>query len=186
MVWALRAGIITNHPFKNERHPISNYHFKIKEKDPTVLTNNEIKQMLDRLKDKPHNLTVFMGYLLTGCRKMELGLLTWDMADFSAGVIRFTTPKTGKSRVIPMSPQLRAMLEKMSHEWPGNTLWHPRTPEQMKYVFCSRNGKPFTQSLGLFIPRLSKKLGLRNIHLHSLRHTFATRSAPYLSAFELQ
>ena len=186
MTWALKRGIISKHPFKDDAHPIASYHVQVKEKTPTVLTNNEIKLLAEALMDKPHGLTVLLGYLFTGMRKDELTQLTWDMIDINSGTIRFTTPKTGKPRVIPIAPHYQAILLRMKREWPGPKNWLERKPSQMKYVYCDSNGKPFTWNMGHFIPRLAKKLGLRNIHLHALRHTFATRLAPHVSGFELQ
>jgi integrase len=177
MGWAIDQGIIEYHPFRNEANPLSKYHFKINEKVPTILTDKEILIFLNAFKDKPHNYSVFLGYLLTGMRKEELMQLRWDMVDLPAGLIRFTTPKTGKIRIIQLQPILQSLLTKMQTEWPDCHHWLPRKPEQMVFVFCTSQGNPFTWNIGLFLPRQAKALGLRHIHLHDLRHTFATRLA---------
>ena len=79
MTWVLKQGMISKHPFKDDAHSIASYHLKISERTPTVLTTDEIKAMMEALKDNPHGLTVFLGYLLTGMRKGELTESTWDM-----------------------------------------------------------------------------------------------------------
>jgi integrase len=186
MEWALKNGMLDNHPFKTGARRLSSYHLKIAEKSPTVLTQEEVKAMIIAMRESPHDLTVFLGYLCTGMRKSELNQLTWAMVDPEARVIRFCTPKTGKQRVIHYLPQFEAVLLRLRNQWPGMKQWKPRKPEQMNYVFCDKMGRPFTWNLGLFIPRMARKLGLRHIHIHCCRHTYATRMAPFVSAFELQ
>ena len=185
MTWALKQGMISKHPFKDDAHSIASYHLKIGERTPTVLTVEEVKAMTEALKDNPHGLTVFLGYLLTGMRKGELAELTWDMVDLSAGLIRFTTPKTGKPRVIPLPMNYRKLLLRMKTEYPGKVSWKPRKPEQMKYVYCDFEGKPYRWNIGRLIPRIARNLGLRRIHLHALRSTYATWLASHVSPFEL-
>jgi len=185
MTWALKQGMISKHPFKDGAHSIASYHLKVDEKTPTVLTREEVTAMNNAFKDNPHGLTVFMGYLLTGMRKGELAGLTWDMVDLSAGVIRFTTPKTGKPRVIPIPLPFQALLRRMRKEWPGKKSWKLRKPEQMKFVYCDWEGKSYAVNIGRLIPRVAEQLGLRRVHLHSLRHTYATWLASHVSPFEL-
>jgi len=185
MTWALKQGLIPRHPFKDASHSIASYHIKIAETTPTVLTFEEIQKMTEALSGNPHGLTIFLGYLLTGMRKGELAQLTWEMVDLSAGLIRFTTPKTGRPRVIPIPFSYRKLLVRMKHEYPGKVCWKPRKPEQMKYVYCDFEGKPFGRYIGRLIPRIARNLHLRRIHLHALRSTYATWLASHVGPFEL-
>jgi integrase len=112
--------------------------------------------------------------LRTGLRRGELLALRWQDVDLQVGkllvrqnLVRgvFGTPKSGKSREVPLSAATVAMLT--SHR-------HLRGP----LVFCNDLGgfwKVHQLRLALKVAR--KRAGLRHLGWHTLRHSFASHLA---------
>jgi integrase len=109
--------------------------------------------------------------LRTGMRQGEMLALRWQDVDLVAGRIvvkqnyvraELGTPKSGKSREIPLGDDLRAALK--AHR-------HLRGP----YVFCDLDGKLFSKAQCKHpLWRACTKAGLRLIGWHVLRHSFAS------------
>ena len=107
--------------------------------------------------------------LYQGLRLGEALALTWSDIDFDKYTIsvsktidddgNVTTPKTETStRIIPLFKRTAEILQTMQQD----------------------NGYLFKSRMTVYqnrMARLTRKLGLENIHSHSLRHTFATRCA---------
>ena len=111
-------------------------------------------------------LVEFLAY--GGMRIGEAKFVTWDDCDFKLGkIIVRGDPETGlkarqagESRVVPMIPDMRKLLERMRAERPDES---PDTPV-MRVNECQKS-----------INRASKILGIKRITHHDLRHLFATR-----------
>ncbi len=109
-----------------------------------------------------------------GLRRGELLALRWEDVDLVASRIdvrqsvwqgHITTPKSGKTRHVPMSPQLRDVLA--AHR-------HLRGP----YVFCNDDGSMLSKDqVRRTVQKACKKAGLRAAGWHMLRHTFASQLA---------
>ena len=114
----------------------------------------------------------FLCALRTGMRLGELCALRWDDLDFVKGQIHvvwnFThgklgSPKNGKGRVLPMSPQLADALK--AHR-------HLRGP----LVFCREDGDYLTRDMAKHpFNRATRKAGVRTIRIHDARHSFASQ-----------
>lgn len=116
--------------------------------------------------------------LRTGLRLGELRALRWedvDMADRTIVVRRSrtknyeTSPKNHRERIVPLAPDVAALLER-------------RVPRS-GYVFASSVGTPLGETrMHRALRRLCARVGLRHIGWHTFRHTFATelmrRGAP--------
>lgn len=108
--------------------------------------------------------------LRTGLRLGELRALRWedvDMADRTIVVRRSrtrnyeTSPKNHRERVVPLAPDVAALLE--------------RRVSRSGYVFASSVGTPLGETrMHRALERLCARVGLRRIGWHALRHTFAT------------
>ncbi len=112
--------------------------------------------------------------LRTGLRQGELFGLRWEDVDLVAGRLMVNqaisrgvigTPKSGRSREVPLSEQAVAALKKERHL---------RGP----FVFCDADGHPLRQAL-IKTPlwRACRRAGLRRVQWHVLRHTFASHLA---------
>jgi integrase len=110
----------------------------------------------------------------TGMRFGEMQHLTWEDIDYQNNVIRIRPkegwqPKSKDQRAVPMSAELRAMLQtltKISH-W---VFTMPLTKHRLE------TGKQWTEKR--LLERLKvvlKKLGLKG-HLHTFRHSFISYS----------
>lgn len=99
--------------------------------------------------------------LFTGARRSEILTLRWDWIDLDAGVARLPDSKTGAKNLFLSAPalQLLAALPRFDHNphvLPGD-----------------RPGAPF---VGIAKPweRIRAAAGLEDVHLHDLRHSFAS------------
>jgi integrase len=97
-------------------------------------------------------------------RKSELTNLEWTDIDFKNKVLRvqikdFWEPKFGSARVIPMNRKLYEVLNKME--------------KKSRWVFCSISGLQI-RHLRRDLLHICDRLGIKNVTLHTFRHTFAS------------
>jgi integrase/recombinase XerD len=111
--------------------------------------------------------TVYATLFLTGLREQELCHLTWKDVDPKRGILRVTgegkegfSPKDYEERVIPIPPDLVALLKKL--------------PRKSDWVFPTARGGKQTHLLRR-LKRLAKRAGVGQATLHKFRHTYATR-----------
>jgi integrase len=102
------------------------------------------------------NLIRFLAY--GGFRKTEAANITFADCDFANGLIRVRVTKNGKPRSVPMIAEMRQLLEKLNE--PGTN------PEAfvMEVRECQKA-----------MDTAVKKIGMKRITHHDLRHLFATR-----------
>lgn len=109
-------------------------------------------------------LTILWG---TGCRRSEAIGLTADQLDLAHGrwvAKGKTTARTGKQRVVYLTPELVELCGRLARRWPTgpilrNTQGNPWKPNAINWQIC----------------RLRKRTGLSNeVTCHGLRHLFAT------------
>jgi integrase len=118
---------------------------------------------------------MIMIAMRTGLRQGELLALRWDDVDLVAGrlMVRRSavsgvvgTPKSGKSREVPLSDDAIAALRSLASRFRG------------ELVFCKEDGKMLTEGECKHpLWRACRKAGLRRIGWHLLRHTFASHLA---------
>lgn len=130
----------------------------------------------------------------TGMRQGELLGLAWEDVNFDSNTIAvrrayshgaFTTPKSGKSRIVDMSDQLRqalldhrgALLQHFRRGLPAVTVPDgARGTETVHLAFPSRDGSPLDGDNlrhRVFYPLL-EKADVPRIRSHDIRHTFAS------------
>jgi integrase len=111
------------------------------------------------------DLVRFLAY--GGFRLMEAAHVTWTDCDFKKKQITLRGPETGlknrrpgETRVVPMIPEMQALLERLSAERPK------ASPEEnvMKVRECQRS-----------MDRAALEVGMPRLTHHDLRHVFATR-----------
>jgi len=134
----------------------------------------------------PEWRTMIIVALKTGLRQGELLALSWDDIDLVAGRLvvsrnfvrgEITTPKSGRTREIPLGDDVLAALKRHRHL-------------RGDVVFCKEDGGMFTKGESKHpLWRACKRAGLRRIGWHVLRHTFAShlvmRNAPIKAVQEL-
>ncbi|HEY9665104.1 MAG TPA: tyrosine-type recombinase/integrase [Allocoleopsis sp.] len=113
----------------------------------------------------------------TGCRSSEASALQWGNVDFKKRVIRIDKAlvmgelkgtKTGKARVIPMSPILYSLLHNQ---------WH-KDRRQDEFVFIQPNGKPvdFNQWVKDHWRPTLEQMGIPYRNAYNIRHTFVSHA----------
>lgn len=121
---------------------------------------------------EPQWFALFFTALRTGMRQGEIFGLTWDDLDivkqrvfvrrnFTHGQV--VTPKNGRHRRIPMSPELAEVLRASRHL--GGELVFPREDGTHLSGHCVR--RP--------MDRVIRATGLPRIAFHDLRHSFASQ-----------
>ncbi len=109
-------------------------------------------------------IAAICALLLTGCRKNEILALPWEWVDIKASCIRFGDTKSGA--------QLRP-IGRTAAEYLGSQ----EKRENSKWVFPSTNSLGHFVGLPRVLERLCKHAGLKDVTLHTLRHTFAATAA---------
>ena len=99
--------------------------------------------------------------LNTGMRKGEILGLKWYDIDIKRSVIHLLDSKNGEKREVPINDIIKKTLIAV-----------PKHPES-QYIFCNKEGKPYSDIKKSFFTAL-KKAGIINFHFHDLRHTFAS------------
>ncbi len=103
-----------------------------------------------------------LAALQTGARRGELANLRWADVDMKARAVTFRNTKNGDRRTVPMTETLRDALL---------ALPRPLNPEAP--VLPERKPDAITRAFG----RLVKRLGLKDLRFHDLRHDVASTLA---------
>jgi len=111
---------------------------------------------------------MIMMLLDTGVRASEEATITLNKLNLTDGYIKVMGKGT-KERIVPIGKYVQMSLwsyiDKMRPE--------PAIPDH-NYLFLSSNGKPITvNTIKLVLSRLAKKSGVKRLHAHLCRHTFA-------------
>jgi integrase len=139
----------------------------LKELDPTNSVYREKRKAQDN-----YDFTVLL--LHTGAREQEIATLSLDQIDQAAGTLTIHRSKGGTDTTLRMS---RAVLEVIARrqvaaeeEWAEGKSLHGRTGNG--FLFPERaKGRYNNEYLG----KAAFRLGLKDVCLHTLRHTFASR-----------
>lgn len=123
--------------------------------------------------DDPEEKAKILFAWKTGCRIGEQLAVRWADIDFAAGAVTFKQAfykgslgplkTTGSWRTVELSPSVIKALRAIQHL-------------RGKYVFCDVDGKPYTNAhFKAILKRHLRRVGLRKIRWHDLRHTFASQ-----------
>lgn len=158
---------------KIDRNPCNGMMVKVPESDKKVLTNSEVEILLNEAHLNNHRFyPIWVTALFTGLRSGELYALKWTDIDLEAKIISisrswsnkngFTSTKSQKTRVVPISEDFSAFLKEMKIQrgteefvLPHLNEWTRGDAADVLRSFC-------------------KALGITNIRFHDLRATFIT------------
>ncbi len=137
--------------------------FKIPTQRERYLTPDEAQRLMRAL-EKNDRLEAFALrlLLLTGARKNEILKARWENVRRDLRLLIVPLSKSGRPRHIFLSEAALDVLHTMSRT-PGNPWLFPGHAP----------GKPLSD-LYLFWDKLRRKLGLADVRIHDLRHTFAS------------
>lgn len=156
-------------------------------------TEQEVRELLEKTKETDIYLEILLAVGI-GLRRGEVLSLTWKDVDFSKGILNInksvstikgktvvSTTKTasGERKVkIPVFV-LEALRERREKQWADRKVLNGSYNEN-NLVCCKSDGSYYnTGSFTTKFSKLLKKLGLRHIRYHDLRHTNATLMMSY-------
>jgi integrase len=173
--WAADEGLIPANPLKQVKKPPAR-------RRDRVLTPAERKAVAAAPRDEAFRLFVF-ALEQTGCRPGEVAAVTAAQVDLQAGTWTFrrhkTVKKTGKPRVVYLTPAMVELSRRLAAKRPAGPL------------FVNSRGRPWSRNaVRCRFRRLRRKLGLApGVVAYAYRHTFATtgleRGVPLATMAEL-
>lgn len=127
------------------------------------LSPNEARRLLEALKScrRRSSAQAIQLLLFTGARKNEILSARWEYVDFERRLLTVPLSKSGKARRIPLSDDAVQVLREISR---GESPW----------VFPRPNGKEHIASIFGLWRRIRADMGLHDLRLHDLRHSFAS------------
>ena len=136
------------------------------------LTADEIGKILASIGNQTpaaiRNRLIFLTFLDTGLRCSELINVKVADVNFEAGYLK-VMGKANKERVVPFGRRLqRELLQYIYHFRPEPI------SVSVDNVFLTSDGRPLSANmLRLLFSRLAQRSGVRRLHAHLCRHTFA-------------
>jgi integrase/recombinase XerD len=115
-------------------------------------------------------------FYASGLRASELAELSLEDLHFDIGIVRILG-KGNKERIVPVGGQAIAAINDYVQTLRPTlvAVKTTRAKASHSHLFLTRSGGPMTRIvLWQLVQRLSRQAGLRSIHPHTLRHTFAT------------
>ena len=134
---------------------------KEKSEIPDALTEKQLKQLLNELPDYAWVIVTFAAD--TGMRSSEMEQLQWSDIKFDERmiVVRGSQAKNDEFRVIPMTNRVFDLLQEIYQQ-------NQESKIKQLQVLPWKEIKKSLHSAGV-------RAGIGHVHLHMLRHTFATR-----------
>jgi integrase/recombinase XerD len=172
--FAMARGLAKSNPTDLLETP---HHWK---KLPDVIGKDTVTALLAAIEENNRfalrDRAIIELFYACGLRASELAELSLDDLHFDLGVIR-VIGKGRKERIVPIGgPAMEAMEKYLKELRPLlQAVKTTRKKAGRQHVFLTRSGGPMTRIvLWQLVQKLSRKAGLRSIHPHTLRHTFAT------------
>jgi integrase len=139
-------------------------------KDTRFLSRDEIvalgQAMRDALSESENHTAIaaIRALILTGCRRNEILSLPWEWIDINNRCIRFGDTKTGK-QIRPLGQSALRLIESLPSKNVG------------KWVFPSEIADNHFVGLPRAFDRICARANLKDVKIHTLRHTFASCAA---------
>ena len=134
------------------------------------LTRDEYRRLGQALRDgeadgsvSAHAAAALRLLILTGCRRDEILTLRWDDVDRHARELRLRDSKSGPC-MVAMTPAVEAVLDGIRRT-PGNP-----------WVIVGEAPGGRLMTLKSTWRRVKLRAGLKDVRLHDLRHSYATRA----------
>ena len=138
-------------------------HPKRNQSIPLILSKEEIKQLINATNNIKHKLIL---KLLYGCglRVSEIVNIKKDDVNFNEGLLKISLGKGRKDRFVKIPDSLSEDLKKYSDLMNSRLLFE-----------SNRNGKLTIATIQAIVKNSARKAGIKkNVHPHTLRHSFAT------------
>ena len=164
--WLYREGYTTENRLLNLKIPKA----PVKLIEP--LTDGEISQITSSInQDSPtgfRNNVIFVTALDNGLRASEITNINLGQLDLEKGFVK-VMGKGSKERIVPIGDYVKMTL------WTYINKVRPEpTVTGCDNLFLSTTGEPITaNTIKLVFSRLAKNSGVKRLHAHLCRHTFA-------------
>lgn len=131
-----------------------------------ILTSDEINKIFNSCSCSCYavrNKLIIALMLYSGLRANEVVTLKTNNIFFDSGLIK-VLGKGNKERIVPVGDFTLELLKKYNHIY-----------EDKEYFILSDDSSPITyNAINNIIKRIAKRTGIKRLHSHLLRHTFAT------------
>ncbi|QXT38746.1 tyrosine-type recombinase/integrase [Gymnodinialimonas ceratoperidinii] len=148
-----------------DQNPAQGIALNPENKRERYLTPSEIGQLNDAMEKHPEQTScdIIRFLILTGCRSGEAFRARWDQFDpeYRVWTKPAATTKQKKLHRVPVSGTVAQLLT------------HRRAQSDSEWVFPSHTGKPFVTIRRTWFS-LCEEIGLEDVRMHDLRHTFAS------------
>ena len=161
-------GFLEDNKFKRRRIK----QLRIGDHVQRFLSESEIKTLVAQCKKDPHpHIALFVQLLLlTGARKSEARLMKWSYVDQNSRIWTVPLSKNGKKRRITLSNAALHVLE--DARILNSSLNLSITGDD--FVFINPKTGASYQSFYAAWHRIRDKIGLNDVRIHDLRHTYAS------------
>lgn len=162
--WAVRYERIARDPLKRvELLENKKVHYR------RPLEEDEIARLLEA--SPPQYRPIWIAFLTTGLRHMELVELRWRDVDLGSKLLRVAAEncKVRREDLLPIAPELETVLRELM----------PADPDPDGHIFLNTEGQPWRHNLLKRLRSCLKAAGIdpEGLDIHSLRQTFGTRLA---------
>jgi len=158
-----RHGIISDNPARGVRRFPDNKRRRFLSLDELAALGEAMREATARGESRT-GVAAIRALLLTGCRRSEVLALPWAWLDKKAHCIRFEDTKSG--------PQLRPIGAAAVKQMAGQ----PRL-DKCEWVFPADRGEGHFIGLPRVLARVCARAGLKDVTVHTLRHSFAATAA---------
>ncbi|HDL02359.1 MAG TPA: integrase [Candidatus Pacearchaeota archaeon] len=131
---------------------------------PTTLSKQEIKLLFQNLKTEKSKLIASLIYA-AGLRVSELTNLKIQDLNFPEKIGHIRQAKGNKDRIFNIPEFLQDDLKYQAEQ---------QIKQNQEYLFTGRSGKLSTRNIQKIISSAANRANLKNVHTHTLRHSFAT------------
>lgn len=162
--WCLDEGEIPVHPMANMKPPI------IPDEPPAVIDETEMRRLLKLIDGKDftsrRDRAIFLLLFDTGMRRSELAGMALDELDM-ASQVAVVLGKGRRPRACPFGRKTALALDRYLRARDG----HPDA--HLPALWLGQQGPLTSNGVGQMIERRGRQAGIRGLHAHLFRHTFA-------------
>jgi integrase len=123
----------------------------------------------------PHARRALKLHLLTGARRGEVLGMQWDHVDLGAGTWRKPPPSVKQDRwhIVPLSDPAKAILAEIRAEVDARAARTCKPSSRWVFPALGRKDEPVREIKATWANVL-KRAGIKDFHLHDLRHQYAS------------